>query len=593
MTKWLSAIVLLFCSNSIFAQCTDLFFSEYVEGSSNNKALEIYNPTSVAINLSGYKIQLYTNGSPTPGSTFNLSGSIAAGDVYVIVNSAANDSIKAVRDTINNGVCNFNGDDAVVLLKGTDTLDIIGVVGNDPGNSWTVGTGSTLDHTLVRADTVRSGTKNWALSATQWVVFPKDTIRLGTHTMSPCNPITDTLVQFSVTAAQVSESAGTYDVGIKLNAASLSSTFTVDVELIGGTGDASDIDNYTTQTVTFIPNTSSQNITLTITDDLLPEPMETLIFRLTNPTGGILIGADSIFTLSIGASDQPVQTYAISQITSLDANFSPDSLGVKVRVSGTVIGIDYRNNGIEFFIHDATDGILIFSPTKTFGYSVAEGDSVWVEGEVGFFNGMTEIQFLDTVYKIGTGVVPFPIVVQDLDETTEAELVRLNNVQLVTPAQWTTGTGASGFSCDITDGQNTWKLRIDEMCALYNQPAPSGKFDVIGIGSQNDNSAPYNSGYQLLPRFASDIIMHSGINETTVGNLKVFPNPNNGQFVIESKTPIVNGTLAITDVTGKLLYSNVVSGQTIMVQTHNLTPGTYIVQVRSNNGALVGKLNVQ
>jgi predicted extracellular nuclease len=591
MKKIYFAFAAVLFSAASFAQCTDLFFSEYVEGSSNNKAIEIFNPKSVPVTLSGYKVLLYSNGSTTPTTTFNLNGTVAAGGVYVIANSAANDSIKAMADTTNS-VSNFNGDDAIALVKGTDTLDIFGVIGVDPGSSWPVDSANTVDHTLVRADTVHGGTKDWALSSTQWLVLPKDTIRLGYHNITQCNPITDTLVQFSPNAAQVTETSGTYDVTLALNAASLSSTFNVDVVLTAGTGTAADINNYTTQTVTFSPTTANKTLTLTITDDLMPEGAETLVFTLRNATGSLKIGADSVFTLTIGSSDIAAQTYTIAQITGTDTTFTPDSVDAKVRVAGTVLGIDYRSNGVEFFIHDATDGVMIFSPVNTFGYTVAEGDSVVIEGEVGFFNGTTEVQFLDTIIKVGTGTVPTPVVVQDLDETTEAELVRLNNVTLATPAQWT-GTGASGFSCDVTDGQNTWTIRIDEQCALYSQPAPTGTFDVIGIGSQNDNSSPYNSGYQLLPRFTTDIIIHSGINETNAGKLKLYPNPNKGQFIVETDNNVVNGTMQIFDLAGRNVYTAVAEGNSMLVNITKLETGMYTVVVSDSSTTYRTRLNIQ
>jgi predicted extracellular nuclease len=71
------------------AQCTDLFFSEYVEGSGNNKALEIYNPTATAVNLSTYKILQYNNGAATPTYTLGLNGTLAPGDVYVVCNNSS------------------------------------------------------------------------------------------------------------------------------------------------------------------------------------------------------------------------------------------------------------------------------------------------------------------------------------------------------------------------------------------------------------------------------------------------------------------------------------------------------------------------
>src|SRR5512141_3182879 len=74
---------------------TELFFSEYIEGSSNNKALEIYNGTGAAINLStgGYNVQMFFNGSATAGLTIGLTGTVADRDVYVMAHSSANATI--------------------------------------------------------------------------------------------------------------------------------------------------------------------------------------------------------------------------------------------------------------------------------------------------------------------------------------------------------------------------------------------------------------------------------------------------------------------------------------------------------------------
>ena len=71
------------------AAASSLFFSEYIEGSSNNKALEIYNGTGADVSLSGYSVAQYFNGSATAGLTIPLSGTLAAGDVYVIAHSSA------------------------------------------------------------------------------------------------------------------------------------------------------------------------------------------------------------------------------------------------------------------------------------------------------------------------------------------------------------------------------------------------------------------------------------------------------------------------------------------------------------------------
>ena len=164
------------------APCADLFFSEYLEGISNNKALEIYNPTNAAINLSTYSVKAYNNGGTAISNSLTLPNKLlAAHDVYVIANPTAVAAILGVSDTTST-VTFFNGDDAVVLFKNTDTLDIIGDVGVDPGTNWTVGTGATSEFTLVRKATVNKGQRNWVIGATEWDVYPQNTATyLGSH----------------------------------------------------------------------------------------------------------------------------------------------------------------------------------------------------------------------------------------------------------------------------------------------------------------------------------------------------------------------------------------------------------------------------
>ena len=138
----------------------DLFISEYVEGSSNNKAIEIYNPGTTAVDLAatGYKLQQYSNGSPTVSLTINLTGSVAPGDVYVFSHALANAAILAQADqSANLGL--FNGNDAVALVKGTEIVDVIGQIGVDPGSQWGTGLASTMDNTLRRNASIVQATR--------------------------------------------------------------------------------------------------------------------------------------------------------------------------------------------------------------------------------------------------------------------------------------------------------------------------------------------------------------------------------------------------------------------------------------------------
>jgi hypothetical protein len=178
---------------------TDLFISEYAEGSSNNKYLEIYNGTGANVDLSSYLIMQASNNGPWDEYVDTLSGALANGDVYVIANSSASDDILAEADLTGSGICYFNGDDARALIKvvsgDTTILDYIGVFyltaggDDDPVSGWDVAgvTDGTKDYTLVRKSSVTSGNTSWSASAgtstsdSEWSVEDRPT---ATHTPS-------------------------------------------------------------------------------------------------------------------------------------------------------------------------------------------------------------------------------------------------------------------------------------------------------------------------------------------------------------------------------------------------------------------------
>ncbi len=159
---------------------TELIISEYVEGSSNNKAIEIFNGTGSAVNLgdNSYILEFYFNGNSSAGSTVNLSGTIADGDVFVVADNDASAGILAVTDQTHSGTF-FNGDDAVVLKKGAEIIDVIGQVGFDPGSEWGSGLTSTQNNTLRRKGNVTEGDSNPDDAfdpATEWDGYAEDNI---------------------------------------------------------------------------------------------------------------------------------------------------------------------------------------------------------------------------------------------------------------------------------------------------------------------------------------------------------------------------------------------------------------------------------
>jgi hypothetical protein len=161
-------------TSSIEHECTypqvepdNIFFSEYGEGSSNHKFLEIYNGTGQVVDLSGYAFPNATNGANTAGeydywNEFDSGAAINPGDVYVICHSSSDNQIQSECDQ--NHTYLSNGDDGFCLVEGNESsfevLDCIGTWdAEDPGNGWDVAgvSDATKDHTLIRKENIQIG----------------------------------------------------------------------------------------------------------------------------------------------------------------------------------------------------------------------------------------------------------------------------------------------------------------------------------------------------------------------------------------------------------------------------------------------------
>ncbi|MBI9054223.1 MAG: endonuclease [Bacteroidales bacterium] len=154
---------------------TDLLFSEYIEGSSYNKGIEIANFTGSAIDLSNFSVRKQTNGAGDWGTILTLSGTLANGDVYVIVNSSASSEMKAVAD-LQTGVdaLTFNGNDPLGLFKNGILIDMLGTLNSSADFA--------KDLTLVRNSNVTS--PNTTYTTTEWTSYAIDTYTyLGSHTV--------------------------------------------------------------------------------------------------------------------------------------------------------------------------------------------------------------------------------------------------------------------------------------------------------------------------------------------------------------------------------------------------------------------------
>ncbi|MEJ6712027.1 MAG: lamin tail domain-containing protein, partial [Flavobacteriales bacterium] len=197
MTTFLSSLACLFLTTANAQDATSLFFSEYAEGSSNNKYLEIFNPTADTVDLAGYAYPNTTNGADSIGNydhwnMFDEGVVIAPGDVYVIAHGQSDQAILDLANETHNTLS--NGDDGYALVFGTEDdhiiLDVVGDFNGDPGSAWDVAgvSGATKDHTIVRKFSVTQGNTDWTASAgtntddSEWLVFDQNTwTYLGSH----------------------------------------------------------------------------------------------------------------------------------------------------------------------------------------------------------------------------------------------------------------------------------------------------------------------------------------------------------------------------------------------------------------------------
>lgn len=236
MKKILLSVFSVLMVLSISAQnCTEIFISEYVEGSGNNKAIELYNPTNEVVDLTSYQLVRYSNGGTTPQPVELAGGFIQPKSTYVVVidqrdpngtgyNAPVDSALMMKADTFlcpvyeTNGMMYFNGNDAVTLEKdaGMTIVDIFAFIGPpDTEDGWTditdttfyagttdeytiVGYGVgplywlswTQDHTLIRKPGVTYGvTENPEVFnvTMEWDSLPVNTFdSLGSH-FCDCN----------------------------------------------------------------------------------------------------------------------------------------------------------------------------------------------------------------------------------------------------------------------------------------------------------------------------------------------------------------------------------------------------------------------
>jgi hypothetical protein len=640
MKKIYTLLSLMIISFASSAQCSDLFFSEYIEGSSNNKALEIYNPSSVAIDLSNYAVIRMNNGSTTTPDTFRMNGMLASEAVYIIANSLADAAILALADTAGSATY-YNGDDALTLMNiATSTVvDLFGIPGVDPGSAWTWTSGATSNSTLVRNYSVQSGVATWDTS--EWVSsIIDDFSNLGSHS-SACYPPTAT----EPSTAAADPTADAADV-ISIYSQSYTDPAGINYFPNWGQNPQGSVFEIGMDSMIKYPSISFQGIDFAASDidassmemlhiDIWTADVDSvLIYPISRATGerpvnnvltagqwnsidiplsdftsqglsmadiwqfkldnvGASRGAGTIFIDNMYFWKEPTLVYNVADIADvimLDADLAATNEDALYELTGVVYGVDLDGNaGISFTIIDETAGINIFNYNDVDDYVVTEGDEITVKGKIDFYNGLLEL-FADSILVNSSGnTLKSATQVEAPSEATESDFIVLRKVWITND---TTTMWPNNGNVELTnDDMDTFQIRIDkDIPGVVGMPVEFDTMTITGLGGQFDGSAPYNEGYQIFPRGLSDIaeyVDRSSVTESVI-ETRVYPNPTSNNLTVIGTQKW--HTYRVFNILGGIVLEGSLSNNNLTVS--DLHTGTYIVKLYAGENTGVARFVV-
>lgn len=376
----------------------DIFISEYVEGSSNNKALELYNPTNSAIDLDAgnYEIAIYFNGNTIPHNTVDLTGIIAPGETFVIADDDANTTITAVADRTNAGSF-FNGNDTILLRKNGANIDVIGRLYFDPGSQFGSGNTSTQDNTIRRKSHIISGDTNpddVFDPSLEWEGFANDTFDgLGSHDIAP-RLSNFTPADEAIAVAIDADFSIQFDENIQV--------WTGDIVIKNSD------DNSIFETIDITSDRISiSGDTVTIDPDSDLDPSTSYYIQI----DGSAI-ADTAGNNYAGIDDNTTWNFTTQAITKIhdiqgDGASSPLA-GQTVTVEAIVVG-DFQTGLTGFYLQEedadidgdetTSEGIFVYNDS----FDVNVGDKVRLTGTVDEFFDLTEINNITDVTVISSG----------------------------------------------------------------------------------------------------------------------------------------------------------------------------------------------
>lgn len=153
-------------------------------------------------------------------------------------------------------------------------------------------------------------------------------------------------------------------------------------------------------------------------------------------------------------------------------------------------------------------------------------------------------------------------------------------------------------------------LSTDTVCTNYspivlNAGTPSGGvYSGTGVSSGNFDPATGVGSYPITYTYTDvngcsntaidniTVIGCTGVNDWNHISFMVYPNPNEGNFYISCDVVDANSYIQVFDMLGKVVYQSPISSTLHLVQLI-AKPGTYVVQLNTENGSAKQRLIIQ
>ncbi len=544
-------------------------------GFSGTKGAEFFAVNDIP-DLSVYGVGVVNNGNGTDGVEYTFPAqSLAAGSfIYLVEDSVEFSDYYGLSTSFIFPSINVNGDDAIELFENAQPLDVFGDVDMDgTGTTWEYLDGWAYRNSGTGPDGNTFLVGNWSYGGIDALDGP------STNNLAPSPFPIGTYSTVAPTLVTANDDMFNFDFGpgtVELNVLA-------NDQVPGG--------------VTELLLLGPPNADIMVTDS------NTIIVVIDDQFCGSI---DFGYSVSNGSSQDDAQVFItvacqaefplldIGIVTTEDAMGIADSIGTTCELIGTVYGVNLTEPGVLFTIIDNDrNGIAVFNNDPNITYTVAEGDEVSIRGEITQFNGLTEI-IAEEIELLSSGnQLLSPALVTGLGEDTESQLVQITGVMYTDITEW--GGGNSGFNFTVTDGTNDFEVRIDNNVDLFLLPAPgdmSTVFNITGIGGQFDNTTPLDDGYQLFPRYESDIEIASNSTLSVLNTqIDMYPNPVARTLNISTEESL--DMVRLIDALGRVVFVQDNPSQHLEIQVSNYSSGIYSVECIKENAHLTMKLIIQ